>query len=157
MSHQPPTPTSPAHILSLEGGPLIFTGLLVDALDHVVYIGDPRYLAVCRNYRPYVFLRSSPAKCLFYTSRGWWWCVCVCVCVCVFYYASPPLYRRIKLLLITALFRWAPTQPGGSIRVSSDRESQANILLDKRPRGESKVISGGVFQGAPAGSQFHIE
>ena len=34
-----------------------------------------------------------------------------------------------------------------------DRESQANILLDKRPRGESKV-SGGVFQGAPAGSQF---
>ena len=34
-----------------------------------------------------------------------------------------------------------------------DGESQANILLDKRPRGESKV-SGGVFQGAPAGSQF---
>ena len=34
-----------------------------------------------------------------------------------------------------------------------DGESQANILLDKRPRGKSKV-SGGVFQGAPAGSQF---
>ena len=37
--------------------------------------------------------------------------------------------------------------------VDIDRESQANILLDKRPRGDSKV-SGGVFQGAPAGSQF---
>ena len=36
---------------------------------------------------------------------------------------------------------------------TTDSESQANILLDKRPRGESKV-SGGVFQGAPAGSQY---
>src|SRR4029434_906035 len=40
--------------------------------------------------------------------------------------------------------------------IVSDGESQADTLLDKRPRGESKV-SGGVFQGAPAGSQYHIE
>ena len=37
--------------------------------------------------------------------------------------------------------------------IVSDGESQADTLLDKRPRGEQN-ISGGVFQGAPAGSQF---
>ena len=36
---------------------------------------------------------------------------------------------------------------------TADGESQADTLLDKRPRGEQN-ISGGVFQGAPAGSQF---
>ena len=43
--------------------------------------------------------------------------------------------------------------PSTHLVYNTDGESQANILLDKRPRGESKV-SGGVFQGAPAGSQY---
>ena len=40
-----------------------------------------------------------------------------------------------------------------AVLVLCDGESQADTLLDKRPRGEQN-ISGGVFQGAPAGSQF---
>src|SRR4029434_5526126 len=40
-----------------------------------------------------------------------------------------------------------------AVLVLCDGESQADTLLDKRPRAEYN-ISGGVFQGAPAGSQF---